>query len=88
MLPEDNIFLERCYKAKKILCPMGLEYDKIHTCPNDYIIQRQKYENLDQYLEYGESRYKLKNINGDDNDNVSKKHPPDKMLWYLLIMSR
>ena len=30
-----------------------------------------EYENLDQYSEYGVSRYKLKDNNDDDNNNVS-----------------
>lgn len=88
MLLEDNNLSDRCYEAKKILCPMGLEYVKIHTCPNDCILYRKKYENLDQCIVCGESRYKLKNNNGDNNENVSKKHPPTKVLWYLPIVSR
>jgi len=28
------------YEAKKILCSMGMEYRKIHACPNDCILYR------------------------------------------------
>ena len=87
MLPEDNNLPYHCYEAKKILCPMGLEYVKIHAFPNDCILYRKEYEKLVQCPEYGELRYKLKKKNGDDNDSVSKKRPPAKVLWYLPIIS-
>ena len=35
MLPEGNTLPNRNYEAKKILCPMGMEYKKIHACAND-----------------------------------------------------
>ena len=34
ILPEGNSLPNRNYEAKKILCPMGMEYKKIHACPN------------------------------------------------------
>ena len=40
MLPEGNVMPSRYYEAKKILCQMGLEYEKIHACPNDCILYR------------------------------------------------
>lgn len=80
MLPEDKKLSDHCYESKKILCPMGLEYVKIHAFPNDFILYRKEYENLDQYPEYGESCYKLKNNNGDENNSVNKKCPPAKVL--------
>ena len=40
MLPEGNTLPNRNYAAKKILCPMGMEYKKIHACPNDCILFR------------------------------------------------
>jgi len=35
MLLEGNTLPNRNYEAKKILCLMGMEYKKIHSCPND-----------------------------------------------------
>nr|KYP30920.1 hypothetical protein KK1_049652 [Cajanus cajan] len=46
MLPEDNTLPNRNYEAKKILCPMGLEYKKIHACPNDCIIYTNDFATL------------------------------------------
>ena len=40
MLPDDNVLPHRYYDAKKILCPLGMEYKKIHACPNDCILYR------------------------------------------------
>ncbi|KAL5158878.1 hypothetical protein HKD37_15G043257 [Glycine soja] len=40
MLPEENTLPKSYYQAKKILCPMGMEYQKIHACPNDCILYR------------------------------------------------
>jgi len=43
MLPENNMLPFRNYEAKKILCPMGLEYQKIHACPNDNVLYRDEF---------------------------------------------
>ena len=40
LLPEDNTLPKNQYEAKKILCPVGMEYQKIHACPNDSILYR------------------------------------------------
>ena len=37
MLSENNKLPDRIYDAKKIMCSMGLNYERIHVCPNDYI---------------------------------------------------
>lgn len=86
MLPEDNNLSDRYYDAKKILFPMDLEYTKIYAFYNDCIFYMQEYKNLDQCSEYGESRYKVNGNSGDDYDDVSKKCPPAKVLWYLAII--
>ena len=35
MLPEENKLPPTNYKAKKVICPLGLDVQKIHACPND-----------------------------------------------------
>ena len=37
LLPADNELNPSTYEAKKIICPLGLEVQKIHACPNDCI---------------------------------------------------
>jgi len=46
MLPKGNTLPTRNYDAKKILCPMGMEYKRIHACPNDCIVYRKEFEGL------------------------------------------
>ncbi|WJX12650.1 hypothetical protein P8452_03121 [Trifolium repens] len=83
MLPEGNTLPNRNYEAKKILCPMGMEYKKIHACPNDCILNRNEFEELKTC---GLSRYKVKD--NDSNCDESIQHPPTKVLWYLPIIPR
>ena len=50
LLPEGNTLPETTYEAKKVICPLGLEAQKIHACPNNCILYRGEYENLDSCL--------------------------------------
>jgi len=84
MLPEGNTLPTRNYDAKKILCPMDMEYKKIHACPNDCILYRNEFEDGKQCPTCGLSRYKVK----DGDDDESSKRPPAKVLWYLPIIPR
>jgi hypothetical protein len=48
MLPEGNELSASTYEAKSVVCPLGLEVEKIHACPNDCILyQGKEYEKLD-----------------------------------------
>jgi len=47
LLSEGNTLPETIYEAKKVVCPLGLEAQKIHACPNDCILYRGEYENLE-----------------------------------------
>ena len=49
MLPKDNELPESTYEAKKAVCPLGLEVQKIHACPNDCILYRGEYEDLNAF---------------------------------------
>jgi hypothetical protein len=40
MLPRDNKLPASTYEEKKVICPLGLEVQKIHACPNNYILYR------------------------------------------------
>jgi hypothetical protein len=37
MLPKNKELPASTYEAKKVVCPLGLEVQKIHACPNDCI---------------------------------------------------
>ena len=88
MLPEGNSLPNRNYEAKKILCPMGMEYKKIHACPNDCILYRKDFELLKSCPRCGLSRYKLKQKDDDSIDDMEKHGPPMKVMWYLPIIPR
>ena len=40
LLPRNNELPTSTYEAKKLLCPLGLDMQKIHACPNDCILYR------------------------------------------------
>ena len=65
MLQEGNTLSNRNYKAKKIVCLMGMEYRKIHACPNDCILYQNDFELLKSCLRCGLSRYKMKQKDDD-----------------------
>ncbi|XP_076922093.1 uncharacterized protein LOC143583752 [Bidens hawaiensis] len=89
MLSEVNELPISTYRAKKLMCPMGLEVERIHVCPNNCILYRKRYENEHKCVVCGASRYKQKKDSDEvDDDEVAKKRPPAKMLWYLLIIPR
>ena len=51
LLPEGNTLIETTYETKKVVCPLGLEAQKIHACPSDCILYHgEEYENLDLCL--------------------------------------
>jgi hypothetical protein len=39
-LLENNELPSTTYEAKQTVCPLGLEVQKIHACPNDSILSR------------------------------------------------
>ena len=47
MLPDGNVMPKSAYYAKKLINPLGLGYTKIDACPNDCVLYRKEYENLD-----------------------------------------
>jgi len=68
------------------LCPIGIEYQKIHASPNDCILYRKEFEGLHKCPRCGLSRYKVKDDDREEDD--MKKGPPAKVLWYLPIIPR
>jgi hypothetical protein len=90
-LPRNNELPHNTYEAKKIVCPLGLEVEKIHACINDCILYRgEKYENLNACPICGALRYK---IGRDDPGDVEgepspRKRVPAKVMWYAPIIPR
>jgi hypothetical protein len=75
MLPKPNSLPTTTYLAKKLICPLSLDVQKIHACPNHCILYRKEYEALDRCPVCNASRYK-RNDDCEDEDasaNAKKK---------------
>ena len=83
MLQEENMLPKSYYEAKKILCLMGMEYQKIFACPNDCKLYKDKFEENHKCPKCGVLRYKVK----DDecsSDKSTKKGPRQKCYGIFL----
>ena len=61
ILPENNELPSTTYEAKQVVCPMGLEVQKIDACPNDCILYRDdEYKKLDACPVCGAMWYKIR----------------------------
>jgi hypothetical protein len=78
MLPEGNQIAESAYEVKKIICPLGIEVEKIHACKNSCVLFRRDYADLDKCPKCGYDRYKRKKDGGDDN-NADDENEPGKI---------
>ncbi|XP_028186434.1 uncharacterized protein LOC114373089 [Glycine soja] len=87
MLPVDNTLPKNHYEAKKILCPVGMEYHKIHACPNDCILYRHQFAEMRSCPTRGASRYKVKYDESSVNGSTYKDCP-SKVCWYLPVIPR
>jgi len=87
MLPTDNTLPKNHYKEKKILCPIGMEYQKIHACPNNCILYRNEFIELRSCPTCGVSYYKA-NSDKCSQDPSTYKDRPLKVCWYLLVVPR
>ncbi|XXG48068.1 hypothetical protein AAC387_Pa02g2605 [Persea americana] len=80
LLPVDNLVPYSIYAAKKILRDLGLGYEHIDACHNDYALFWKENIDLEKCPVCRESRYKL-------NDGKGKKIP-HKVLRYFPLISR
>lgn len=75
MLLVGNKVAESIYEAKKIICPLGLEVEKIHACNNSCVLFCGEYVDLDNCPKCDSSRYKRKKDGGDNNANYGDNEP-------------
>ena len=87
MLPEGNEIPRTTYEAKKIVCPMGLKFEKIHACKNDCILFRGDYEANTECPKCGTSRYKRRTDEAGDDEEM-RRRVPRKVAWYFPIIPR
>nr|BAV56711.1 transposase [Ipomoea nil] len=77
MLPTDNVLPSSLYEAKRSLVALGMDYEKIHACPNDCILYRKENANCTNCPTCGTSRWKI-----GKNSKISIGVPA-KVLWYF-----
>jgi hypothetical protein len=58
----SNQIAESVYEAKKIICPLGIEVEKIHVCKKSCVLFRGDYADLDKCPKCGYDRYKRKRM--------------------------
>jgi hypothetical protein len=87
---KDNELQSTTCEAKQTVCPLGLEVQKIHACPNDCILYRgTEHENLEACPVCKALRYKIRR---DDDPGAPEGTPPKmtkvlaKVMWYFPIM--
>ena len=59
MLSLNNELSLSMYEAKKTLNALGIEYEEIHTCPNDCILYQNELKDLSSCPTCGISRWKV-----------------------------
>ena len=88
-LPKDNELPDSTYTTRKVVCPLGLEVQKIHACPNDCILYRGAYKDLNACPVCGALRYKIRRDDpGDVDGEPPRKRVPAKVMWYAPIIPR
>ena len=78
LLPKENVLPHNTYQAKKVVCPLGLEVEKIHACRNDCMLFHKDDAMLEECRVCGSSRYK-QNVKDIDGDDIGKNEK-DKIL--------
>ncbi|XP_074364106.1 uncharacterized protein LOC141704842 [Apium graveolens] len=76
MLPKGNGMPSSFGEAKKTLCTLGMDYEKIHACPNDCLLYHSERDEDEMIFRIcGASRWKL-NKKGEEVEGI-----PAKVLW-------
>jgi hypothetical protein len=73
VLPISKGLPTSTYLAKKIIFLLTLGVEKIHACPNHYILYRKEHEFKDKCLRCNASRYKWNNNSEEDSYNNKRK---------------
>ena len=86
-LPKDNELSDNAYEENKVLCPLGLEVQKIHACINDCILYRGEYIDKNDSPVCGALRYKIRRDDpGDVEGQPTRKRVPAKVMWCAPII--
>src|SRR5207253_2550176 len=96
MLPKENKLPCNIYRAKKFIAPLALDVQKVHACPNHYVLYRKEYVHYDRCPVCKRSRYKRNDDHEDEDDSVEvedttsnarkKRKNPAMVMWYLPVI--
>lgn len=75
MFPKENVLPNRNYDAKKILCPISMNFKKVHACLKDCVLYKKDQEGEEKCSRCEAPQYK-------------EKGNPAKVLWYISIIPR
>ena len=70
-------------RLKKTLNALGMEYEKIHACPNDCMLYRNEWRDASSCPTCGMSRWKVNKAGVTNTKGV-----PAKVLWYFPLIPR
>ncbi|KAG9447602.1 hypothetical protein H6P81_013730 [Aristolochia fimbriata] len=80
VLSKDNTIPPDWYESKKMMSDLGLDYKKIHACPNDCILFMNEFESLNYSPKCGASRWR--------DNNKKKKNVSVKILRHFPLIPR
>ncbi|KAL0551668.1 hypothetical protein IC582_010757 [Cucumis melo] len=83
ILPTLNECPTSTYEAKKILCTLGMKYEKIHACRNDCCLFRKELSDANVCPSCGMSRWKIPK-----NSKKEVKNVLVKVMWYFSPIPR
>ncbi|KAF7154393.1 hypothetical protein RHSIM_Rhsim01G0019000 [Rhododendron simsii] len=78
LLPASNELPVSMYEAGKTLAALGMEYEKIHACPNDCMLYRKEFKDETSCPTCQTSRWKL-----NKNSTEVRTGVPAKVIWYF-----
>jgi hypothetical protein len=85
VLPSNHKMLKDMYQSKKLLSALGMEYEKIDVCKDNYMIFYKEHKNETKCLKCGKSRF-VEVVN-EDGEKVTTK-TAHKQLCYMPLMPR
>ncbi|XP_062080344.1 uncharacterized protein LOC133785102 [Humulus lupulus] len=84
ILPKDNELPSSLYEAKKTLCTLGMEYSKIHACPNDCILYRNQYESETEFIRLFRNPEHAESLRWHEDGRIKDeklRHPANSPAW-------
>lgn len=83
-LPKGETVPSSYREAKKMIQDLGLDYEKIDACPNNCLLFRKEYADLNNCVKCGSFRWKFE----DTRDDGTRKKVAAKVLRYFPLKPR